>query len=41
MNGHFAADDHSPADRNDWNALKRHIVRLMDGLAKRVLANTI
>jgi len=33
MDGHFAADDQSPADRNDWKALKRHIVRLMDGLA--------
>jgi hypothetical protein len=32
MDGHFAADDQSPADRDDWKALKRHIVGMLDGL---------
>jgi hypothetical protein len=33
MDNHFATDDASSADRDDWKALKRHIVRMMDGLA--------
>ena len=33
MDSHFAADDASPADRNDWKTPKRYIVRMMDGLA--------
>jgi hypothetical protein len=33
MDSHFAADDVSPADRDDWKALKRQIVRTMDGLS--------
>jgi hypothetical protein len=32
MDSMFACDDQSPADRNDWRELKRHIVRMKDAL---------
>jgi hypothetical protein len=32
LDGHFAADDVSPADADRWRELKRHIVRMKDGL---------
>jgi hypothetical protein len=32
MDSHFAADDQSPADRAVWTDLKRHIMRMKDGL---------
>jgi hypothetical protein len=33
MNGHFACDDQSPADRETWLQLRRHIVRMRDALS--------
>ena len=32
LDGHFAADDCSPADADRWRELKRHITRIKDGL---------
>jgi hypothetical protein len=32
LDRHFAADDVSPADADRWRELKRHIVRMKDGL---------
>jgi len=32
LDGHFAADDVSPADADRWKALKRRIVRMKDGI---------
>jgi hypothetical protein len=32
LDGHFAADDMSPADADRWRELKRHITRMKDGL---------
>jgi hypothetical protein len=32
LDKHFAADDCSPADQDRWRELKRHIVRMKDGL---------
>jgi hypothetical protein len=32
LDGHFAADDCSPADADRWRQLKRHIVRMKDAL---------
>ena len=32
LDGHFAADDISPADADRWRELKRHITRMKDGL---------
>jgi hypothetical protein len=32
LDGHFAADDQSPADCNRWHELKRHLVRMKDAL---------
>jgi hypothetical protein len=32
LDGHFAADDVSPADADRWRELKRHITRMKDGL---------
>jgi hypothetical protein len=32
LDGHFAADDISPADADRWRELKRHIIRVKDGL---------
>jgi hypothetical protein len=32
LDGHFAADDCSPADADRWRQLKRHIVRFKDAL---------
>jgi hypothetical protein len=33
LNGHFAADDCSPADRDRWRELTRHVVRMRAALA--------
>jgi len=32
IDGHFAADDCSPADADRWRELKRHIARMKDAL---------
>ena len=32
MDSVLACDDQSPAERNDWRELKRHIVRMKDAL---------
>ena len=32
LDGHFRADDCSPADADRWRELKRHILRMLDGL---------
>jgi hypothetical protein len=32
LDNHFAADDQLPADADRWRELKRHIVRMKDGL---------
>jgi hypothetical protein len=32
LDSHFAADDAFPADAARWRELKRHIVRMKDGL---------
>jgi len=32
LDGHFAADDISPADADRWRALKRRIVTMKSGL---------
>jgi hypothetical protein len=32
MDSHFDAADVSPADRDDWKALKRQILRMQDAL---------
>jgi hypothetical protein len=32
LDGHFAADDCSPADADRWRELKRHIARMKDAL---------
>jgi hypothetical protein len=32
LDGHFAADDCTPADADRWRELKRHIVRMRDAL---------
>jgi hypothetical protein len=32
LDGHFAASDCSPADADRWRELKRHIVRMKNGL---------
>lgn len=32
LDGHFAADNISPADADRWKALMRHIVRMKKGL---------
>jgi hypothetical protein len=33
LDGHFAADDQSPADVERWRELKRHIARMLGALA--------
>jgi hypothetical protein len=33
LDGHFRADDCSPADADRWRELKWHILRMLDGLA--------
>jgi hypothetical protein len=32
LNGHFAADDMSPADAANWRECRRHILNMLDGL---------
>jgi hypothetical protein len=32
LDGHFAADDVSPADASTWRECRRHIIRMRDGL---------
>jgi hypothetical protein len=32
LDSHFASDDQLPADADRWRELKRHIVRMKDGL---------
>jgi len=32
LDGHFDADEVSPADQDRWKELKRHIVRMKDGI---------
>jgi hypothetical protein len=32
LDGHFAADDISPADADRWRELKRHVIRMKDAL---------
>jgi hypothetical protein len=32
LDGHFAANDVSPADAGNWRELKRQLIRMRDGL---------